>query len=127
MWARLHNVLIGLWLMASPGIFPDSYGAGVSTNNRVVGPIVLACAVVGLHESLRGLRWVNLAVGVWLLLAPWVLGYGMALPVANNMITGVLLICASLIRGRTYLTFGGGWSALWSGPTAPGRGRPARR
>ncbi len=119
MWARLHNILLGLWLIASPGIFPESYGAGVSTNNRVLGPIVLACAVVGLHEALRGVRWVNLAIGVWLLLAPWVLGYGAALPIVNNMITGALLIGASLVRGRTFQTFGGGWSALWSGGGAP--------
>lgn len=119
MWARIHNILIGIWLMASPGIFPESYGLGVNTSNRVVGPIVLACAIIGLHESLRGLRWINLAIGIWLLLAPWVLGYG-TLPTVNNMITGALLIFASPTRGRVYQTFGGGWASLWPHTAAPG-------
>jgi hypothetical protein len=119
MWARLHNILIGIWLMASPGIFPDSYGPHVYVNNRVLGPIVIALALTALHEALRGLRWVNLVIGCWLLLAPWVLGYN-ELPTVNGMITGVLLIGASLVRGRSCMTFDGGWSALWSRPAPSG-------
>lgn len=120
MWARLHNILIGLWLISSPGIFPESYGAGVSTNNRILGPVVLACAIIGLHEALRGLRRVNLVIGVWLLIAPWALRYGATLPIVNNMLTGLLLIGASLVRGRTCLSCGGGWAALRSGTGTPG-------
>ena len=67
MWPRLHNVLIGLWLMASPAIF--HYGHSASVNNRVLGPVVLACGLIGLHEVARGLRWVNLVIGGWLLVS----------------------------------------------------------
>ena len=110
MWPRLHNVLIGLWLMASPAIF--HYGHSASVNNRVLGPVVLACALIGLHEVARGLRWVNLVIGGWLLVAPWLLADTWTATL-NQSCTGILLIVASLLPGRTWMEFGGGWSALW--------------
>lgn len=42
MWARLHNVVLGIWLMTSPAIFPNSYSQTVSLNNHILGPVVLA-------------------------------------------------------------------------------------
>ncbi len=112
MWARSHNILIGLWLMSSPWIFPEAYGAHVSINNHIVGPIVLSCAIIALHEALRSLRWVNAVIGAWLLIAPWVLGYG-TLATVNSSISGFLLLIAATARGRTFMTFDGGWRALW--------------
>lgn len=85
----------------------------MSVNNRVVGPIVLACAVIGLHECARGLRWVNLVVGVWLLFAPWVLHYE-ALPAFNNMCTGLLVIGSAVVRGRSCLCMGDGWRGVFA-------------
>ena len=113
MSARLHNVVLGIWLMTSPAIFPNSYSQTVSLNNHILGPVVLACALIGLHEAARGLRWVNLVIGVWLLIAPWVLGYHV-MPTVNGMITGVLIIGAALVRGRSCLCMGDGWKGLFS-------------
>ncbi len=112
MWPRLHNVVVGLWIMSSPLAF--HYGANPSINNEVVGPIVLACALIALHEVTRPVRWVNAFLGVWLLIAPWVLHYGVT-PTVNGMCTGALLLCASLVPGRCWMQFDGGWSSLWSG------------
>jgi hypothetical protein len=120
MWARLHNVVLGVWLMSSPGIFPKDYDVAVSTNNHICGPVVLACALVGLHEVARGLRWVNLLIGVWLLIAPWVLDYH-TLPTVNGMITGVLIIAAAGVRGHAWMKTGGGWAEVFS----PGQQVPA--
>jgi hypothetical protein len=36
------------------------------------------------------------------------------LPTVNGMITGALLTGDSLVRGRTWQKFDGGWSVLWS-------------
>jgi hypothetical protein len=113
MWARLFNVVIGIWLMASPGIFPEAYTESASLNNHILGPVVIACSIIALHEVARGLRWVNLVIGVWLLIAPWVLGYTQ-LPAVNGMITGALLGGAALVPGRSWQQHDGGWAALFS-------------
>ncbi len=116
MWPRLHNVIVGLWLISSPAAL--SYGPGPSVNNEVVGPIVLACALIGLHEVTRPLRWINALIGVWLLIAPWVLYYEVT-PTVNGMITGALLLCAALVPGRRWMQTGGGWRSLWSASAQP--------
>jgi hypothetical protein len=108
MWPRLHNMIIGLWLMSSPDVF--GYGPGPSINNEIMGPIVLACALIGLHEVARPLRWVN---WIWLLIAPWILYNGIT-PTVNGTITGVLLICAAVVPGRSWMQFDGGWRSLWA-------------
>ncbi len=120
MWPRLHNVVIGLWLLSSPSVF--HYGRSTSINNEIVGPVVLACALIGLHEVARPVRWVNFVLGIWLLIAPWVLGYQMT-PLVNGTCTGALLLCAALVPGRRWMHFDGGWRSLWSAPvdqTFPG-------
>ena len=121
MWPRLHNVVIGLWLISSPAVF--HYGPQASVNNEFVAPIVLACALIGLHEVARGLRWVNLVIGVWLLIAPWILGYSVT-PMVNGMCTGALLVCGSLVPGRRWMAHGRRVEFPLVRPTSSGRLRP---
>ena len=69
-------------------------------------------AAVALWEATRSLRWVNLALGLWLLAAPWALDSGWT-ALANSTVVGVLLMSLSLVRGRLRHRFGGGWASLW--------------
>ena len=77
MWAQIINVILGVWLMAAPDVI--GYTGPARTNDRIIGPLAVSCAVIALWEVTRPMRWGNLALGVWLLLVA-ILGIGVGVP-----------------------------------------------
>jgi hypothetical protein len=110
MIAQLLNTLIGVWLMAAPGVL--SYDGPGRTNDHIVGPIIATFACAAVWEATRSARWVNLPLGVWLLAAPWALGYTGA-PMWNGLLCGVAVAILSCVRGRMKHRFDGGWRAVF--------------
>ena len=84
------------------------YGGAAQTNDHIAGPLIASCAIIAWWQVTRGLRWINVLLGLWLLAAPWVLGYGASLAGMNSMITGALLAGLSFIKGKSEKPFGGG-------------------
>ena len=101
--------------MAAPHFL--SFGNFCANHDRIIGPLVAALALIAATEVMRPLRWVVLAFGAWLVIAPLALGYWSGEPLArnNDMITGLICMIASSFRGRIESRFGGGWSQLWPG------------
>ncbi|MGH2532835.1 MAG: SPW repeat protein [Thermomicrobiales bacterium] len=58
-------------------------------------------------EVARPLRFLNIACGLWLVIAPWVLGGANAGSTVNDVILGLALIAPSVPRGRVRETYGG--------------------
>ncbi len=94
MWTRWINFFLGVWLFIAPLVLPYEQPAA-RFNDAAVG---LAIALVALlSASFSALRFINVVLGGWLLLAPLLLGYGdSTLPTAQDIIVGVLVICAAL-------------------------------
>ncbi len=111
MWARYVTVLLGIWLMAAPGIF--DFEKFIADNGRIVGPVVVTFATIAISESLRNIRMVNLLPGAWLLFAPWILDYDNSIAFASDYITGLLILGLTLVKQSRKYTFGGGWSILF--------------
>ena len=95
--------------MASPSVL--GFEDAARTNTLIVGPIAVSMAVIAIWEIGRELRWVNVVIGAWLLVSPWILGYETE-PLINSLVSGVLLIGLSLIRGEVSGRYGGGWKSL---------------
>lgn len=112
MWARLLNTALGIWLMAAPTVLGYT-GKAAEVSDRIAGPLALTCAFVAIWEATRALRRVNLAIGVWLLVAPFVLGYTTT-PLVNSLLVGAALAALSFVRGPQKHRFGGGWAMLWN-------------
>ena len=76
-----------------------------------------------------GLGWAEIAFGVWLIISPFVLGLSHKSAIANNIITGIILILltlASRLNGllRLFIVLVGGWlyaSAFALDATGPAR------
>jgi SPW repeat len=111
-WAQIINALLGIWLMASPGMFGYS-GIG-RINDLIVGPIVATSAIIACWELTRAVGKANVALGVWLVIVPWVLGYQSVIPIINEFVVGVTMIAFALTRGKVRDKFGGGWRGLIS-------------
>jgi hypothetical protein len=99
--------------MAAPAVF--GYSAPAAHNDRILGPVIATFAIISWWEATRPVaRW-NLPIGLWLLLAPWVLGYGTTAATLNSLAVGVLVAGLALVQGEYDPgKYGGGWSVLWS-------------
>lgn len=109
MWIRILSLGAGLSLMAAPTLL--DYGGTWRINDTVVGAIAASVAIIATSEVLRPLRWINVLLGAWSIMAPAVLGLGQA-PLGHRLLAGLLLLSSGLVRGRITTEFGGGWSSL---------------
>ena len=68
------NLLLAIALLVSPWVVGFAEGAAMS--NAVVGGIIIgAIAIAALVSFAQWEEWVNLLLGLWLLISPWVLGF----------------------------------------------------
>lgn len=111
MWPRFVNAGLAVWLMAAPAVLGYE-GTGAEISERIVGPVLFTSAVVAMWQATRLTRWGSVACGVWLLVSPWIFGFGGA-ALANELLVGALALAMGLVRGRVAERFGGGWGALW--------------
>lgn len=112
MWAQVINALLGIWLTASPAIL-GLEDKTISNNAHIIGPVVASFAIIAWWEATRVVRLYNVPLGLWLLLAPWVLGYENPAAIFNDILVGAAIVCFSFIKGNIEGSYGGGWSAIW--------------
>ncbi|MDT7827605.1 SPW repeat protein [Pricia sp. S334] len=110
MWAKILNIILGLWLMTAPAVF--SYGKAASDNGHIIGPIIITFSVVSLWEATHVVRKWNYPFALWLLLSPWLLDYQATTAISSDIITGVLIMILSTVGQHIENRYGGGWSAL---------------
>ena len=110
MWAQIINIVIGIGLMAAPAIV--GFDKVASNNNHIVGPLVITFAVVSLWEINRNVRWFNIVTGAWLILSPFIIGFG-ASAQAIDIAGGIAVILFSLHKGKIKNKYGGGWRSLF--------------
>ena len=112
MWAQIINVILGLWIMASPDLlsFADPTAAD---NNHIVGPLIVTFAFTALWEATRSVGKWNIALGAWLLIAPWILSFEDKSALINDVAIGAVVVALSFVKGKITQHFGGGWSALF--------------
>ncbi|MHB9864094.1 SPW repeat protein [Streptomyces sp. YIM S03343] len=105
--------LLGLYCAVSPWILHYTTSQPpLVTHNLVVGIAICLLALGFTRDPARmyGLSWAMSAVGVWMIIAPWVVGSSPDAGVAvNNIIIGALaillgLICAATSARRTSTT-----------------------
>lgn len=115
MWAQVINAFLGIWLMASPGIF--GFTGTIADNDHIAGPVIASFAIISWWEVTRVVRLYNLLPAAWLILAPWVLGYENTTAIVNDMAVGILVIAFAMVKGKIGATYGGGWQAIWHSDT----------
>lgn len=110
-WAEIIVTLIGVWLMAAPDVLGYDNTAAENAD-RIVGPIVATFGCVAIWEVTRACRWINLVLGVWLVLAPLFIDYTYA-GLLNTLACGLAIVFLSgLPKGKIRAQLGGGWKSL---------------
>lgn len=92
------NLILGLWLIAAP--FVLTYASATPRGNDIILGIAIgviaAMRVFGAYRA-AWLSWLNVLLGLWLLIAPFGLGYThLSHPMWNDIIVGVLVIIFAL-------------------------------
>lgn len=110
MGARLINLFVGVWLMISPDVF--NWTIQQANHQYLVGPLIIAIAIIALSEATRNVRYGNTALGVWLIVSPWVLSTPNSGFIVHQITAGLVLVGFSLRKGNLKNHFGGGWRSL---------------
>jgi SPW repeat len=93
-WEDMVGAALGLWLLASPYVL-DYGGMAAAQNAVVVGFLLIAAEFVILSFFRVWEEWINVVLGAWLVVSPWVLGTALVATV-NFLIVGVLVLALAL-------------------------------
>jgi nucleoside-diphosphate-sugar epimerase len=106
-WTLLASAVLGVWLMFSRLVFGTE--PPMADSDHLVGALILTVAVIAMAEVARPLRFINVAFGLWLIAAPWLLLGADGVASANSVIVGLAVIGLSLPRGTRSKEHYGGW------------------
>lgn len=98
------DILAGLWLIIAPFLLGYATIAGALWNDIILGTIVVLLAAsreFGQGYKIAWPSWTNVVIGLWLIAAPFFLGYSYVVSAAwNDVILGIIIAALAL------------WSAL---------------
>ena len=86
------NILLGIWVILSPFVLTFSVFPRAMWNNVIIGILV---GIVGLIRTGTpqhpGWSWLNVILGIWLIISPFALGLFSQVALWNNVILGIVV------------------------------------
>ena len=94
------DILAGIWLIIAPFLLNYSARGGSTSNDIVVGVIILILSALqmrGAESQVTWPSWIATLLGLWLIIAPFSLGYaGGTAGEYNDIIVGIIVAVVSL-------------------------------
>lgn len=91
-WQEWASFALGLWLAVSPWLADYADHEGATANAAVVGLLLALSSHFQVSFDHSAAEWLNLAVGLWLLAAPFTVGFTAAgVPTANCLAVGTFV------------------------------------
>ncbi|ATD59594.1 MAG: SPW repeat protein [Janthinobacterium svalbardensis] len=101
-WQDQVILLLGLWLLVSPWAFSYPEGSPQMINAFASGLVIAVLAAFDLYKTYFWAVVVNLLVGVWVGVSPWVLRIAEQRVVLwNELIVGIAVVVLALWELRT--------------------------
>jgi SPW repeat-containing protein len=92
------NLILGVFLFFSPWILALETGRA-SQNANITGIVIAVLAVAALSAFAIWEEWLNLIVGLWALVSPWVLGFqGNTKATTVHVIIGIAVAALAAIE-----------------------------
>lgn len=87
------NVVAGIWLIISAWVVGFAGQPLATWETLCVGIAVLVLAIIRLGTpGAVGLSWINFLLGIWLIIAPFVLGFSESVAATrNSVVLGILV------------------------------------
>lgn len=106
-WTLAASAGLGVWLMLSRLILGTD--APLADTDHLIGALVITVSFIAMAEVARPLRFLNIALGAWLILSPWITAGGSLPGTISNEIVGLAVLALSLPRGRRSQEHYGSW------------------
>jgi hypothetical protein len=91
------NLILGAFLFVSPWIF--GFDAGRASENAIIAGIAIAVlAIAALAAFAVWEEWLNLIVGLWTLVSPWVLGFQGTTAMTVHVIVGAAVAVLAAVE-----------------------------
>lgn len=92
-WQDWVNLFLGIWLFLAPAFsLAPSAGGVIAWNGYIFGAAVALFAGWALARPQRWEEWINLIIGLWLIAAPFTLGFsGDSGATWNHVVVGVVV------------------------------------
>ncbi len=96
-WQDLANMLLGLCLAVAPWVMGFDTLTTPTLNAVAAGLALVALTMGALMMPSAWEEWGEAAVGLWMALSPWILGFGMAGPaMASFVVIGLAVLALAL-------------------------------
>lgn len=96
-WTLAASALLGVWLMFAPSVLGIHTSA--ADNDHLVGAIVVTISIIVMAEVLRAGRFLNVLLGPWIAIAPWILNGANSGGRWNDVLAGLLITALAIPRG----------------------------
>jgi SPW repeat len=93
------NILLGMWVVVSPFVL-TIHSPKAIWNNVATGIVIGILALIRGSVHRPGWSWLNLVLGIWLVISPFVLVVS-GVAMWNNVIAGIIIAASALTN--TYL------------------------
>ncbi|MFC6766424.1 vitamin K epoxide reductase family protein [Natrinema soli] len=104
-WTLLGAMALGVWLMLSPTLFGTT--GFMADSSHLVGSLVVSFTVIATAEPARAVRFLNIPLAVWIVVAPWLFTGVPTVAAINAVIAGALILILSVPRGPITDRYGG--------------------
>jgi ABC-type uncharacterized transport system permease subunit len=101
-WQDSANAVVGVWLIFSPLVLGYTNEFTGLVNAVIVGILLLATALGAIFVPHAWEEWTETALGLWLAVSPWVLGFGTQPAMANAVVSGLVVLTLALWSLQDY-------------------------
>lgn len=91
-WEDWCSWLLGIWLCISPWALHFSLEPTATQATVISGLLIILAEVVTLSIFYAWEEWINVMLGVWLIICPWILGISISAARTNFVVVGLLVV-----------------------------------
>ena len=96
-WQDPVNAVLGAWLILSPWALRFQEDRTIMGNAVIVGILLLAAALGAIFAPKAWEEWTEGALGLWMAVSPWVLGFSANQnAMVNAVVTGLVILALAI-------------------------------
>jgi hypothetical protein len=92
LWRDAINLVLGIWLIVSPFALDYSAQTTPAWNTYAIGAVITVLSAAALWQFQKWEEWLSAAFSAWLVVSPWILGFGVGhVATWNQIVVGVVV------------------------------------
>ena len=97
-WEDVVNAFLGAVLFLMPWLF-ELGSTAAAWNVGIVGAVIVALSIAAIVRFTQWEEWINLILGLWVMVSPWVLGFAaMAAAMWGHVVIGAAIVALAALE-----------------------------